>query len=63
MKLEMNSSLHVVDKDTKFGVACFLNGESVAETWAGFMLIFVSKYVGLPDKVAVSQRPQFASVE
>lgn len=63
IKLKRRTVLHVVDKDTKFSAACFLKGESSAETWNAFMMVWVSVYIGFPDVIAVDQGPQFESLE
>lgn len=63
MSLDSKPVLHVVDRDTKLGAACFLDGESAAHVWRAFLNIWVSVYVGYPDYVAIDQGPQFQSHE
>lgn len=56
-RLEENSTLHVVDKDTKFNAACFLKSEAIQAVWNVFMNIWVSTYFCFPDTVATDQGP------
>lgn len=59
MFLDSKSVLHVVDRDTKFGAASFLLGQSASQVWQTFLNIWVSVYVGFPESVAIDQGPQF----
>lgn len=63
MKLDNRTLLHVVDKDTKFEAACFLEGESGSDVWEAVLIILVSPYIGYPDCISVDQGSQFQSVE
>lgn len=59
MMLDSASVLHIVDRDNKLGVACFLDGSTAAHVWRSFLNIWVSVYIGYPEYVALDQRPQF----
>ena len=61
MYLENTPVLHVVDKDTKFSAAAFLEKETADATWNTFMSIWVCVYIGFPDSMATDQGPQFKS--
>lgn len=61
MKLENTSVLHVVDKDTKFGAACFLQGESTSKILEAFFKIWVPAYVGFPEIISVDQKSRAQS--
>lgn len=63
MNLDKRSVLHIVDNDTKFGAATFLESESVVQVWAAFLTSWVESYVGFLDKVILDQGPQFQSKE
>lgn len=63
MYLDGKPVLHVVDRDTKFGAACFLENETTSGTWEAFLYIWVAPYIGFPDMIAVDQGPQFISAE
>lgn len=39
MTLDSQAVLQVVDRDTKFGAACFLEGQSAAHVWQAFLNI------------------------
>lgn len=41
MFLDANALLNVVDRDTNFGAACFLSGESASHVWRTFQNIWV----------------------
>lgn len=63
MKIEKRTVLHVVDRDTKFSAASFLDGETSKIVWETFLSIWVSTYTGYPDEVILDQGPQFQSKE
>ena len=64
MTLEGRTVLHIIDNDTKFGAAQFLQqGESTKNTWDVFVRIWVHQYIGYPDVIQVDQGPQFQSTE
>lgn len=57
------SVLHVVNKDTKFNVAVFMDGERREKVWEASHGSWVTMYVGYPDTVLLDQRSQFPSTE
>lgn len=63
MKLDNETVLHAVDRDTRFSAACFLTAESTSIVWEAFLTIWVAPYVGFPDTLALDQGPQFTSNE
>eukprot|EP00170_Pyropia_yezoensis_P002031 contig_8686_g2035 len=46
MFVEQQAVLHAVDSDTLFSAATILNGQSAAEVWEAFMLVWVTPLVG-----------------
>lgn len=63
MKINKQTALHMVDKDTKFGAAVFLESESSKAVWEAFLSEWVATYIGFPDEVTLDQGPQFQSKE
>lgn len=63
MKIHKRTVLHMVDKDTKFSVAIFLDNESSKGVWNAFLTEWVTTYIGYPEEVALDQGPQFQSRE
>lgn len=59
MKLGKRTVLHIVDRDTKFGAACFLVHETTTAVWEAFLRTWVAPYVGYPECLAFDQGPQF----
>lgn len=63
MKLEGHSVLHIVDHDTKFSAASYLERVSTAIVLKTVFSGWVATYIGYPTKVILDQRPQFQSHE
>ena len=61
MFLNQRPVLHVVDRDTKFNSARFLQNETAETAWNTFREMWVSMYVGYPDIISADQGPQFRS--
>lgn len=59
ISLESSSVLHIVDRDKKFGVACFLKGDTASYVWKEFENGWVSTYVRYPECVSLDQDTQF----
>lgn len=51
----------VLDRDTKFNSARFLQNETAETAWNTFREMWVSMYVGYPDIISADQGPQFRS--
>lgn len=45
--------LHVVDADTRYSTARFLDGESTEDVWETFLLWCISTYIGYPGIVKI----------
>ena len=63
MTLSGKPVLHMVDRDTKFSVAEFLQGESAKEAWNVYMSAWATTYIGFSDEIHADQGPQFRSRE
>lgn len=63
MKIGTETVLHIVDKDTKFSAATFLQGEKTNDVWNAFVLKWVGRYIGYPEKVVLDQGPRFQSAD
>lgn len=63
MKIEKRTVLHMVDRDTKFNAAVFLDKETSRDVWEAFLSHWVATYVGFPTEVILDQGPQFQSRE
>lgn len=63
MSLDSPSVLHIVYRDTKFCAACFLNDESASKVWQEFLNIWMTNYLGCPERVELDQGSQFHSIE
>jgi len=61
MFLDSMAVLHVVDTQTHFSSAIFLQGQSVEDIWYAFLECWVTLYSGYPDVIKVDQGPQFSS--
>lgn len=53
--------LHIVDKDTKFGAANFLEGQRSESIWNTYYGIWARRYVGHPTDIYADEGPQFRS--
>lgn len=63
MKLSRRTVLHAIDGDTKFSAACFVGRETTIDIWEAFLSIWVVRYIGYPDALALDKGPQFTSKE
>ena len=61
MFVEQQAVLHAVDSDTLFSAATILNGQSAAEVWEAFMLVWVTPLVGYPEELHVDAGSQLRS--
>ena len=61
MYLDGKSSLHCVDRETKFNGAAFLSGETSDAVWQTYQSTWSLPYVGHPEHMHVDQGPQFKS--
>lgn len=63
MKIRKCFVLHIVDRETIFSAAIFLNGESSAYTWEALLAFRVAVYLGYPEEVILDQGPQLQNGE
>ena len=61
MWIHSNPVLHVIDKDTHYSAARFLEGKSTEQVWQTFLLCWVSTYVGYPDILKADAGSVFTS--
>lgn len=61
--LKGDPALHIVDIQTHFSAAMFLQGRTVEDIWNAFVFCWASAYVGNPDKFRVGQESTFLSSE
>lgn len=62
MKLECDSVLHIVDKDTIFSFGAFLlSGESTDDIWYVYLMHWLNPYIGNSNSLHDDQCPQFQS--
>lgn len=61
--LHGDTTLYIVDKDTNFGAAEFLPGESVEDFWRKYYGLWEIKYVGNPSEIHADAKPQFRAVK
>lgn len=61
MFLKSKPVLHIVDMDTKFSAASFLERETTEELWKTFLVQWVLPYIGYPKKVKDDQGQHFTS--
>lgn len=59
--IEGNTILHIVDRDTKFNAATFLNAETSEEVWKMYQTIRSNRCTGHLVELHVDSRPQFIS--
>jgi len=59
MFLDGKPVLHMVDEDTLFSAATFLQGETVEAVWWAYTRTWVYDYAGHPDAMHTDQGPQF----
>jgi len=62
MWLDSKAVLHVVDIDTHFNSASFLQGQTVEHVWDAFLSCWTTLYTGHPEKVRVDQGSAFTSL-
>lgn len=63
MKLDKNTVLYIVDKDTKIVSVCVSKEETSAADPNAFLKIWVSKYIEYPDNICTGQGRKFQSVK
>eukprot|EP00170_Pyropia_yezoensis_P001807 contig_7709_g1811 len=61
MYLDRRSLLQIIDKDTLFSAACFLNGETVEAVWQAHLDSWVCRYIGHAEAMHIDAAPQFRS--
>jgi len=61
MYLDGKPVLHVIDKDTLFSAATFLQGETVEKVWWAYTWSWVYAYAGHPEAMHTDQGPQFVA--
>ena len=61
MWIHSNPVLHVIDKDTHYSAARFLEGERTEQVWQTFLLCWVSTYVGYADILKAEAGSVFTS--
>lgn len=61
MYLDRRPLLHIIDKDTLFSAACFLNGETVEAVWQAYLDSWVCRYIGHAEAMHIDAAPQFRS--
>lgn len=61
MKIDMESVLHVVDKNTKFSAIPRLDRETSEKGWEVFLSCWVAPHVGYSDNMAMDQGTNFQS--
>ena len=59
--IEGKITLHIVDRDTKFNAAAFLNAKTSEEVWKVYQTIWSNRYAGHPVELHVDSGPQFVS--
>ena len=55
------ATLHVVDLQTGYSNAVFLNGQTVEDVWTAFLHCWVTTYLGYPSTLRVDQGRQFTA--
>ena len=55
--------LHIVDRDTEFNAAEFLQNKTAEETWNVYMRAWVTSLIGYSDEIHAYQGPQFRAKE
>lgn len=63
VRLGDRNVLHVIDSDTSFQAATFLNSLSARDTWNALCKCWIYTYIGPPDRLAHDPGTNFASEE
>ena len=59
--IEGKAILHIVDRDTNFNAAAFLNAMNSEEVWKVYQTIWSNRYAGHPVELHVDSGPPFVS--